>query len=76
MKNKHHQYHQYALIEFDNCAPFVYRLVSDKPITINDAARYFEVTEGFNEGRDSISFIDDILDLDISKIEKEQEEKE
>jgi hypothetical protein len=73
MKNKHHQY---AIIEFDNCAPFVYRLVSDKPIKIDDASKYFEVTEGFNEDRDSITFIDDILDLDISKIEDIEEDEE
>jgi hypothetical protein len=73
MKKKNHQY---AIIEFDNCAPFVYRLVSDKAITIDDASKYFEVTEGFSEDRDSITFIDDILDLDISKLEDIEEDEE
>lgn len=52
-------------MEFDNCAPFVYRIVSNKPITIDKAAAYFEKTEGFNEDRDSLTFIDEPSDLKI-----------
>ena len=54
----HMKYSQFAIVEFDNCAPFVYELVSNKPITIEKFARFMEKTEGFNEDRDSITFID------------------
>jgi hypothetical protein len=70
------KYYQYALIEFRNTTPFVYRLTSDKPITIDDAAKFFEVTEGFNEQRDSITFIDEPTDLDISVIPEDEENNE
>ena len=55
---RRYKYHQFAIVHFDNAAPFVYELVSNKPITIELAAAHFEETEGFNESRDSITFID------------------
>ena len=59
---------QLVLVEFRNCAPFLYRVVSEKPITIDSVARYFEETEGWNEERDSITFLDNVtqlIDLDV-----------
>lgn len=59
---------QLVLVECRNCAPFVYRVVSDKPITIHNVARYFEETEGWNEERDSITFVDDITQIDLDQV--------
>ena len=59
---------QLVLVEFRNCAPFLYRVVSEKPITIDSVARYFEETEGWNEERDNITFLDNVtqlIDLDV-----------
>ena len=61
---------QLVLVEFRNyCgAPFLYRVVSEKPITIDSVARYFKETEGWNEERDSITFLDNVtqlIDLDV-----------
>jgi hypothetical protein len=49
---------QTVLVEFKNCAPFVYEFISKDPITIERVAKYFEETEGFNEEQDSITFLD------------------
>ena len=60
---------QLVLVEFRNCAPFLYRVVSEKPITIDSVARYFEETDGWNEERDSITFLDNVtqlIDLDLT----------
>jgi len=65
------KYTQLLLVEFRNCSPFVYKVVSDKPITIESVAQYFIDTEGFNEDRDNIMFIDDDiipLDLDVQLV--------
>jgi hypothetical protein len=56
---------QFVIVHFDNCAPFVYELVSNKKITIDSAAAHFEETEGFNEDRDSLTFIDEPSKLKI-----------
>jgi hypothetical protein len=40
-------------------------VVSDKPITIESVAQYFIDTEGFNEDRDNIMFIDDITEVKL-----------
>jgi len=59
------KYNQLVLVEFNNCAPFVYRVVSDKKITIDKVAKHFTDTEGWNEDRDNIIFLDDITDMPI-----------
>lgn len=58
---------QLVLVEFRNCAPFVYKVVSDNPITIDSVVQYFIDTEGFNEERDSITFLDDITQIDLDQ---------
>ena len=62
---------QLVLVEFRNCAPFVYKVVSDNPITLDSVVQYFIDTEGFNENRDNIMFLDDItqIDLDVQLVE-------
>jgi len=64
------KYTRLLLVEFRNCSP-VYKVVSDKPITRESVAQYFIDTEGFNEDRDNIMFIDDItqIDLDVQLVE-------
>jgi hypothetical protein len=58
---------QLVLVECRNCAPYVYKVVSDKPITLNNVVRYFEETEGWNEDRDSITFIDEVTEIDLDQ---------
>jgi hypothetical protein len=58
---------QLVLVECRNCAPYVYKVVSDKPITLNSVVRYFEETEGWNEDRDSITFIDEVTEIDLDQ---------
>ena len=50
---------QTVLVEFRNTEPFFYTIKSKNPITIDSVARYFEITEGFNPDRDSITFLDE-----------------
>lgn len=59
------KFKQLVLVEFRNCSPFVYNMVSDKPITIDKVCAYFEKTEDFDESRDSLSFLDDITEIKI-----------
>ena len=58
---------QLVLVECRNCAPFVYRVVSEKTITIDSVVQYFIDTEGFNEDRDNIMFLDDITQIDLDQ---------
>ena len=58
---------QLVLVECRNCAPFVYRVVSDNPITIDSVVQYFIDTEGFNENKDNIMFLDDITQIDLDQ---------
>lgn len=58
---------QLVLVEFRNCSPFLYTIVSKDPITIERVAKHFEVNEGFNEDRDSITFIDEISEIEIDR---------
>ena len=62
---------QLVLVEFRNCSPFIYKMVSDNPITLDSVVQYFIDTEGFNENRDNIMFLDDItqIDLDVQLVE-------
>jgi len=53
------------MVEFRNCAPYVYKAVSKKPITIDSVVQYFVDTEGFNEDRDNITFIDEVTEIDL-----------
>ena len=57
------KYNQYCIVEFNNCAPVVHKLTSRKPITIDTAYAYFRKAEGFNEGWDSLTFVDEPMEL-------------
>lgn len=54
-----------AIVEFRNCAPFVYRIKSNKPITVDAVAKYFQETEGWDEARDNIMIVDDLTEITI-----------
>lgn len=58
-------YTQYILVEFHNTTPFIYKVVSDKPITMKDVWEYFVETEGINEERDGITFIDEPTEIKL-----------
>ena len=58
-------YNQLVLVEFRNCSPFLYKMVSDKPITLDKVVQHFIDTEGFNDERDSITFVDEITEIPI-----------
>jgi hypothetical protein len=72
MKKKLHK--KVVLVEFDNCAPFVYVITSKRPINIKRIAAYFEKAEGFNEDRDSLTIVGntgEIAKLDLDRKVKE-----
>ncbi len=52
------RYNQLVLVEFHNCSPFVYQMSSNRRITLSRVVAYFIRTEGFDEGRDAITLID------------------
>lgn len=54
-----------AIVEFRNSSPYVYRIQSDEPITINKVARYFQENEDWDEARDNITLIDDLYEINI-----------
>lgn len=67
MKNdKNYKFKQLVLVEFNNASPFLYQIVSDSEITMEKVANYFIDTEGFNEERDCLTFLNN--DIDILKI--------
>ena len=56
---------QLILVEFRNCSPFIYEIVSDKPITLDSVVKYFIDTEDFNDERDNITFVDSVTQIKI-----------
>jgi hypothetical protein len=59
------QYKQLVLVEFRNCSPFIYNIISDKPITIDKVVQHFIDAEDFNEDRDSVTFVDEITEVKL-----------
>jgi hypothetical protein len=59
------QYKQLVLVEFRNCSPFIYNIISDEPISIDKVVQHFIDTEDFNEDRDSVTFIDEITKVKL-----------
>ena len=59
------KYETIAIVEFRNCSPFVYRIKSDKPITVDRVAKHFEETEEWDEAKDSITIVDDLTEIEI-----------
>ena len=49
---------QIVLVEFNNCAPFLYTFKSNHLITIDLILNYFVDKEDFNEDKDAITFLD------------------
>ena len=58
-------YNQLVLVEFRNCAPFLYKMVSDKPIKLDNVVQHFIDAEDFNDERDSITFVDEITEVKL-----------
>ena len=56
---------QLVLVEFRNCSPFIYEIVSDKPITLDSVVKYFIDTEDFNDERDNITFVDSVTQIKL-----------
>ena len=59
------QYKKLVLVEFRNCSPFIYNIISDKPITIDKVIQHFIDAEDFNEDRDSVTFVDEITEVKL-----------
>jgi hypothetical protein len=62
MKNP---YKQLVLVEFRHCPPFLYNIVSDKPISMDNVVQHFIDTEDFDGERDSVTFIDEITEVKL-----------
>jgi hypothetical protein len=58
---------QFVLVEFNNGTPGVYRFVSQSEFAIDTVADYYRRTEGFNEERDSLTFIDPPTTITLPK---------
>jgi hypothetical protein len=58
-------YEAIAIVEFRNCSPFVYRIKSDSPITVDRVAKHFQETEEWDEVRDNIIIVDDLTEVSI-----------
>lgn len=56
-----------VLVEFNNCSPFVYKLKSEKSITLKRVCDYFAETEGWSENRDSITLLDEVLTINLDR---------
>ena len=59
------KYETIAIVEFRNCSPFVYRIVSDKPINVDRVAKHFQETEEWDEVRDNITLVDDLTEITL-----------
>lgn len=55
---KKEKHEKTVLVEFHNCAPLLYRVTSNKPITFSHIVKYFEEKEDFNEERDALTLLD------------------
>jgi len=58
----YYKHSQLVLVEFNNTCPFVEKFVSNEPITIDRVAEFIDERDGFDEGRDAITFVDDLDD--------------
>ena len=59
------QYKQLVLVEFRNCSPLLYELVSYRAITMEKVVQHFIDTKDFDEEKDSILFIAEITKVEI-----------
>jgi hypothetical protein len=59
------KHQQYVLVEFKNTEPFTYKMVSNVKITLEKVVQYFEDTEGFDKDKDSITFVDSPLTINL-----------
>ncbi len=58
-------YKQLVLVEFRNCSPLIYNIISDKPIFFDKVVQHFIDIEDFNDERDSITFIHEITEVKL-----------
>lgn len=56
--NKSKQYKQLVMMSYNNGGDCLHELVSDKPITMEIAAEYFEDKDEVDWERDSMTFLD------------------
>jgi len=61
MENK--IYIQFVMVEFRNCAPFIYKIISKNKITLSKVVSYFKKTEDWSEERDNITLINEITTI-------------
>ena len=66
-------YIQFVIVEFYNCAAFVYKMTSKRKITINRVCAFFKRTEGFDESRDNMQLIDEPTDYSMDMVRKKKE---
>lgn len=62
------KYQALVVVEFRNAGSFVYRVTSDRLITVKRLVDYLHETEGFNEEWDSITMVDGPADITDIKI--------
>lgn len=60
-----HKYQQKVFVSFHNGGDFFYTFKSDKEIGFEEVVRYFEKTEGFSPEKDSVTFVDDSMEITI-----------
>lgn len=65
LKKPKAQHECVAIVEFRNCEPYVYRIVSDSPINVDRVANHFIETEEWDEVRDNIMLVDDLTEISI-----------
>jgi len=65
LKQPKNQHECVAIVEFRNCQPFVYRILSDSPINVDRVAKHFRDTEEWDEVRDNIMLVDDLTEITL-----------
>jgi sulfur transfer protein SufE len=65
LKEPKKQHECVAIVEFRNCEPFVYRILSDLPINVDRVAKHFQETEDWDEVRDNIMLVDDLTEITL-----------
>lgn len=58
---------QLASVDYRNGGVQLYKFVSKKPITIDWVADWLENYEGFNPDRDTVTFLDEITEINLDK---------
>lgn len=56
-----------VLVEFSKNDPYVCKFVSNKRITNEEVLEFLIVNDDFNEETDSVTFLDDIVEIDLDQ---------